>query len=546
MLIEIMSPAFKIGDKIRKPIRFKEGLNVILGAEDGTMSIGKSSTLLAIDFVFGGKSYIKSDGVKKIGHHAIFFTFEFDGKKYFFARNTNSPDTITICDKNYNSIGRDFTKEEYCNWLKEKYGINFPGLSFRIVLSSFFRIYGKKNTDETNPLQGIPGYNMEKSIAAILSIFNKYGDIEIHKDKLDEQKKKLEAYKTARKYEFISNLVGGKTQYDDNLTRIRKLEAELDSLRENNVHSEIAEDIEKSNKKSKLIADKFRFETDLQSKERKLQLVDMNLEYGLYPTEADLFALKEYFPDVNLKKIYEVEKFHKKLAKILDGQFENEKIILKDEILKIQTNLEIVKAELKKLGVAEGVSKEFLDRYSEIKGEIDALKNQNKAYLTLLELRDAKSYADEMLRKSIENILRDIESELNGKMKSINDTLFKSSRKPPHLHFYQHNSYKFETPDDTGTGSNYKGMIVYDLAMLSCTALPAIAHDSVLFKNLEKDVEDGIIRYYDNQTKQVFIAYDKQGDCRDETRRRLEDNTVLRLSENTGALYGRMWNKLEN
>lgn len=88
----------------------------------------------------------------------------------------------------------------------------------------------------------------------------------------------------------------------------------------------------------------------------------------------------------------------------------------------------------------------------------------------------------------------------------------------------------FETPDDTGTGSNFKGMIVYDLAVLLCTALPALAHDSLLFKNLEKDVEDGLIRIYDSTDKQVFIAYDKQGDCRPETRERLERNARIRLS----------------
>ena len=84
MLIEMKSPAFKEHVKERPPITFKKGLNVILGKEDGAMSIGKSSTLLAIDFVFGGNTYIKSDGVKKEGHHTIFFAFEFEGEKYFF------------------------------------------------------------------------------------------------------------------------------------------------------------------------------------------------------------------------------------------------------------------------------------------------------------------------------------------------------------------------------------------------------------------------------------------------------------------------------
>ena len=33
----------------------------------------------------------------------------------------------------------------------------------------------------------------------------------------------------------------------------------------------------------------------------------------------------------------------------------------------------------------------------------------------------------------------------------------------------------------------------------------------LLFKNLEKGVEDELIRIYDSIDKQVFIAYDKQG-----------------------------------
>ncbi len=156
MLKEISSPAFREKGKERPPIKFKPGLNVVLGKEDGANSIGKSSALLAIDFVFGGNTYISSDGVKHIGHHTIFFTFEFDGKKYYFARNTENAEQIQVCDSHYNLTGSVFTKAQYIDWLKKKYHIDFQGLNFRQTLSSFFRIYGKGNTDETKPLAGIP------------------------------------------------------------------------------------------------------------------------------------------------------------------------------------------------------------------------------------------------------------------------------------------------------------------------------------------------------------------------------------------------------
>ena len=199
MLIEMYSPAFKKEGHIRPPIKFTEGLNVILGKEDGAMSIGKSTALLAVDFVFGGNTYIKSDGVKHEGHHTIFFAFMFEGKIFRFARNTADGDTIYICDENYKYNDKAYTKAEYTDWLKERYHLNFAGLSFRITMSSYFRIYGKQNTNELNPLQGIPGQNMDKSISAIVALFDRYKDIEEFKANVTEHAKKLDAYKKARR-----------------------------------------------------------------------------------------------------------------------------------------------------------------------------------------------------------------------------------------------------------------------------------------------------------------------------------------------------------
>jgi len=548
MLVEMRSPAFKEKGIVRPPIVFGEGLNVVLGKEDGAMSIGKSSALLAIDFVFGGSTYAKSDGVKHEGHHTIFFTFDFDGVKYYFARSTGDPNNIHICsfqNGEYRLTGESYTSDQYANWLKQQYKMEFEGLSFRIARSSFFRIYGKKNTDELNPLQGIPGQNMDKSITSILTIFDKYKDIEVFKDSVTEQQKKLDAYREARKYRFISDLVGGNTKYEENLAQIRSLELQLSTLMEEVDKGHTEEEIELNQQKAALTNTKLSIENAIHARERRLRLVSMSLEYGLYPTEADMTALQEFFPEVNLKKLYEVERYHQKLAAILDAQFADEKASIESEIASLQQQLEVVGTQIKALGIVGGISREFLDRHSEIKGEIDALKTQNQAYLTLKDLQSAKKTADDLLRRSIEDILREIEMTLNTKMEEFNDTLFSTKKKPPYVHFNAYNSYKFETPDNTGTGSNYKGMIVYDLAVLFTTALPALAHDSLLFKNLGKDIEDGIIRIYDSTAKQIFISYDKQADCRPATQKILEDNCVLRLSTNGCELYGRSWDTEE-
>ena len=269
----------------------------------------------------------------------------------------------------------------------------------------------------------------------------------------------------------------------------------------------------------------------------------MSLEYGLYPTEADLSALQEFFPEVNIRKLYEVEKYHQKLAAILDEQFTSERQLVDEEIANLQEQIKELQAQISQLGFVGNLSKEFLDKHSEIKGRIDALKAQNEAYLTLTDLQDARKKADEMLKRSIEDILADVERSINDKMKEFNDSLFTESRKAPHLHFNEYNSYRFETPDDTGTGSNYKGMVVYDLAVLYLTDLPAIAHDSLILKNIGDGAIDGIMKIYTQSKKQVFIAFDKQAAYMPDTQRVLADNTVLKLSDDNCELYGESWNK---
>lgn len=67
-------------------------------------------------------------------------------------------------------------------------------------------------------------------------------------------------------------------------------------------------------------------------------------------------------------------------------------------------------------------------------------------------------------------------------MEEFNSSLFSESRKAPHLTINGYNSYRFEIPDDTGTGSNYKEMIIYDLAVLYSTDLLAIVHGSLIMK----------------------------------------------------------------
>lgn len=136
----------------------------------------------------------------------------------------------------------------------------------------------------------------------------------------------------------------------------------MDNLTSEQVEDQKEVDIEKSLIKSQLQASKLRLETEVQSKQRRLNLLNMNLEYGLYPTEADLSALQEFFPEVNIRKLYEVEKYHQKLAAILDEQFSAERQSVGVEIASLQEQIKALQTQISELGFVGNLSKEFSEQ----------------------------------------------------------------------------------------------------------------------------------------------------------------------------------------
>ena len=287
--------------------------------------------------------------------------FSFRKGQYWFARSTDEAEKVFICTSDYELTGEVWTKAQFANWLKDGYGIYFEGLSFRQTTSSFFRIYGKENLDERHPLKGLPGQNMQSSIDILVKLFDRYKDIAEFNQKLEKQKKMLSTFREARKYQFVPDMVGGKKQYEENLNRIENLQIELDTLTENQVAVYNETDLQKEEIYSTLQNNLLTTEAQIQNCERRLKLVDMSLDYGLYPTDADLKTLQEFFPQVNMRKIYEVERYHKKLAVILKDQFEDEKHNILIEIERLKREISEIKTQIKKLGYVGVFSKEFLD-----------------------------------------------------------------------------------------------------------------------------------------------------------------------------------------
>lgn len=126
MLIEIQCDKFIKHGEIRKPIQFHAGLNTVIGDDNGSNSVGKSTFLMILDFVFGGKDYVNKclDVQENVREHTINFTFEFDGQLYHFSRSNVDYKHVFRCDENYEPLPEDsqMTLDQYHTFLAEKYG----------------------------------------------------------------------------------------------------------------------------------------------------------------------------------------------------------------------------------------------------------------------------------------------------------------------------------------------------------------------------------------------------------------------------------------
>lgn len=184
-------------------------------------------------------------------------------------------------------------------------------------------------------------------------------------------------------------------------------------------------------------------------------------------------------------------------------------------------------------------TQEFLDAYTSLDRRIAKLKDENDAFDCRNKLQTQKRAANKRYQKQLQNVLASIEIAINSQMEAINDEISGGEYNAPNSTINTFNSYNFETPRDKGTGTNHRSIIIYDLAVLQNTVLPAIAHDSIVFDSIPRPDLSNLIRVYNDQIeKQIFIAVDKISECTDQAKAIIDRTTVLKLDNNEQALFG--------
>lgn len=534
MLYEIICEEFK-----QKRVEFFPNLNTVLGDDVGTNSIGKSTFLMIVDFAFGGKDYVmKSSEIQRnVGSHTIKFCFKFNEDKYCFMRNTDDLETVVECDEEYNFVS-NLTLTQYCEFLKGQYNINLPDISFRDIVGRFARIYGKDNLNEKRPLDIVHNESAGSPINALLKLYGLYDVIAELEASLKQREAELNAFKSAQKFNLVASI--GKRKYSTNIKELTELDAEKEGISKDFDNQLLDLDSVKADELMKL---KQRLSVVKRQRSRyysQLMLLDENKK-GNAPLSSERFDdLLKFFPDANVRSIEEVERFHHEIRSVLRAELKEKKEGLNRLLSLSQNEIGNIESEIKQMIKAPNLSKVILKKYSDLQKKSELLESENAAYLKLDSLKtsrdDTKVRRDQMRKEQ----LLHLQLVINTKMQEINDYIYAGKKNPPILSFDK-NQYSFETLDDTGTGTSYKNMIVYDLSILDLTALPVLIHDSVVLKQIADEAIEKILKKYKTIIKQIFISFDKKSSYTKESQKILNETKVLELSPNGGELFGKSW-----
>ena len=527
----------------KQTISFNHGLNIVAGDSNGSNSIGKSSLLLAIDFVYGGSSYYESeDIIKNVGHHSISFVFEFKGCEYYFRRYTDHPNTVELCDSKFIKQ-KEIDIEEFKDFLFTKYAITLPYLKWRDMVSLYFRIYNKNNYSEIAPLHMFPKEASDAQVPRLLKLFDAYKTLAEQNEVVKETDTVYKTYVKAQQLHFIDQSITSER-------RMKKASENLEKLR-SEAHMQqttlITDSVSVSSEQMSLVY-KLRYELSrIQLSHRKVANKIKELSANYDQVEANFQIDKDvldYFPGINLKKIEEINSFHKSLSRILKHELAKQikELESRERNLQEQENhlLEGIGEALNENNNAKEMA---LKNYMAMHQEIEDLVKGINAFKSSVKYKFDRDNAVLTYNNLFSEIKGGVAVLINKELELLNDYIYDGQKKAPYLDIISPKKYNLVSPDDTGAGSRYRSLIIFDIAVLKLTQLPALCHDTILYKNIESTAITRILSLYKSiPDKQIFISIDEIEKLSKDIQESIKESIVIELMPNGNELYGWSWN----
>lgn len=550
MLVKVQSDKFISNGAKRPAIEFHEGLNAILGDEDRSNSIGKSTLLMIIDFVFGGDDYVKKceDVQTNVLEHTINFTFSFGGEEFHFARNTVDYLYVVKCDEKYKPLEdiEKMTIDEYRDFLAEKYAINTEGLSWRGAMSKFIRVYKRETMDEERPLQAAKQENVKDAIKKYMQQFSRYNIVDAQIKQADKAADERDAFRKTQQYEHI-RAAKNQAEYDENEKKAAALELQEQQLAENSSQGLLDLDSMQAQRLSELNDLLINYRRQRARVQTQLNSLRREMTEGKKSFKKTFTDLERFFPGEEFKALSDIEQFHQSLSKVLNSEFKETERDLATAYVMLGNEIVRVKEQIAEVQSIPNVTQAVLKEYARITTELNNVREANKNFKTFEELKKTASEYASTRDEVIATQLYEIQKIINDKMREITARIVKNDvQRPPTLNLEKLGKYSFSTKDDGGSGAQFRGLITFDLANMEVSGIPFIVHDSDLLDPIEKPALTEIIKEYDavkERGQQTFVSFRSLDFYATEAQPIIKKCKVIELSGNGNQLFGRGWNK---
>lgn len=522
---------------LEKRITFHEKLNIVVGDRINSNSIGKSTLLKVVDFIYGGDTLIThgKDVAGRLGHHSYKFSLILD-RQYFFERNTGEPAVIIYNDTVAGQVYR-WALSDYLGFLHHHYTPEITELSFRSIVSPVSRIWGRDNLNVAKPLHSFVGEKGSQCIDYLIKIFNLYGTLSDLSIRLENLTKEKNALNSA----FLKNIVPkiNKSTYTANLSKIEDGRSKLNEIREQlaliaiSINELVDEKVlEQKIQKNSLLE----LRSSLASEIERLK---SNLESNRAITRKNFAPLLEIIPNINLDKLERIEDFHNSLGKILNKEIKEKELELSAQLSSIDSAIQDCNQVIARALAGTGNPAYIVDSVMDISLEVSRLSKENELYEKANNLKSSIASIRSALTEKKLIILAGIQRSLNNDISGLVKFIYNESRVSPQLTLLPE-SYSYDIPQDTGTGKAYSNLILLDTSLLRHTKIPFLIHDSLLFKNVENRAIENILRVYLSLNQQAFVALD--GDIVDSVTAQelVKTSAVIHLSANK-LLYTQDW-----
>ena len=270
---------------------------------------------------------------------------------------------------------------------------------------------------------------------------------------------------------------------------------------------------------------------------------DMEIDESSF--KRDYSELLEFFPGADIKHIEEIDAFHRKLKSVLHSEYKDNQRKIEDAIELLDVQIAVLEREVSEVNATPHLTQALLDSYSGIDREMKNLRDANEYYVKKEQLQTTREELQARLDSLIEELTAELQTEINIRLRELNTIVCNGRKTAPSITISNAKKYSFTTPNDIGTGSQTRGMFLFDLVTAEKTLLPAVVQDSMSVKQVEDPVMLKILELYRQSDKQFFVAVDKGESYTDENRIPdvIKETTRLRLSPGH-ELFGRAWNEV--